>query len=148
MRPERALYRRQESELAAAVNIARQQQGLPSLLALPADAAERSCRDLAALLRRMLNDGVCDHDQERRQALVREHGDGSALSPVSELILCPTGPPLQAAEVVTLWLQSPLHRDLLLRRPGASAIDCLGMAQAGRTAALCTTWRDTGRSRI
>ncbi len=135
---------RQEPELAAAINAARQQQGLPSLLPVPAETAERNCRYLTPLLRRMLNGGACDHDRETWQALVQEHGEGSALSPMSELILCPAAPPPKAAEVVRLWLQSPLHRALLLHRPRATAIDCLGMAQAGRTAAICTTWRGTG----
>lgn len=135
---------RQEPELAAAVNTARQQQGLPSLLPLPAEIAERNCRYLTPLLRRMLNGGACDHDRERWQALLQEHGEGSALSPMSELILCPSAPPPRAAEVVRLWLQSRLHRALLPHRPRATAIDCLGMAQACRTAAICTTWRGTG----
>lgn len=40
-----------------------------------------------------------------------------------------------------LWLQSPLHPDLLLQRPRDAALDCGGMTLAGRSAAMGTTWR-------
>ena len=136
-----------EPALAAAVNAMRQQQGLPGLQPLPAQLAERNCRYLAPVLRRLLSSDGCDHDRDRWQALVAEHGEGAALAPMSELIACPAASPLRAAEVLTLWLQSPLHRDLLLRRPRATAIDCVGMTQAGRTAAICTTWRGAGERR-
>ena len=134
--------------LAAAVNAARQQQGLPGLAPLPAPLAERNCRYLAPVLRRMLAGGLCDHDQGRWQALVEEHGTDSPLSPMSELLLCPGARPASAADVVRLWLQSPLHRDLLLHRPRATAIDCVEMTVANRTAAICTTWRGSGMTRI
>ncbi len=139
---------KQQPALAAAVNAARQQQGLPGLAPLPAPLAERNCRYLAPVLRRMLAGGLCDHDRGRWQALVEEHGTDSPLSPMSELLLCPGSRPVSAAEVVRLWLQSPLHRDLLLHRPRTNAIDCVEMMVAGRTAAICTTWRGSDMTRI
>lgn len=138
---------RPEPALATVVNAMRQQQGLPGLQPLPAQLAERNCRYLAPVLRRLLSSDGCDHDRDRWQALVEEHGEGSALGPMSELIACPAASPLQVEEVVRLWMQSPLHRDLLLHRPRATAIDCMGMTQAGRTAAICTTWRGAGGRR-
>lgn len=139
---------RPEPALAAAVNTMRQQQGLPDLQPLPKQLAERNCRYLAPVLRHILSSDACDHNRDRWQALVEEHGEGSGLGPMSELIACPAASPLRPGEVVRLWMQSALHRDLLLRRPRATAINCMGMTQAGRTAAICTTWRGTGRARI
>lgn len=138
---------RPEPALATAVNAMRQQQGLPGLRSLPAPVAERNCRYLAPVLRRILSSDDCDHDRPRWQALMEEHGEGSALGPMSELIACPAASPLRPGEVVRLWMQSPLHRDLLLHRPRATAIDCVAMTQAGRTAAICTTWRGADRPR-
>lgn len=136
-----------EPGLTAAVNAMRLQQARPALQSLPAALAERNCRYLAPVLRRILSSGDCDHDLPRWQTLVEEHDEGSALGPMSELIACPAASPLQVGEVVRLWMQSPLHRDLLLHRPRATAIDCVGMTQSGRTAAICTTWRSAGGRR-
>lgn len=131
-----------EPALADAINSLRRQQGRPELRPLPPKTAERNCRHLAPVLRSILSSDRCDHDRSRWQALLDEHEQGSGgLSPLSELIACPVAPPLQAAEVVRLWLQSPLHRDLLLNRPRASALDCQAMTLVGRTAAICTTWQ-------
>lgn len=138
---------RSEPGLAAAINGLRQQQGRPALLPLPAPLAERNCRYLAPVLRHILSSNGCDHDRPRWQALVEEHGEASALGPMSELIACPAPSPLKTAQVLTLWQQSPLHRDLLLNRPRATGLDCVGMTLAGRTAAMCTTWRGVQRPR-
>lgn len=130
-----------EPQLTAAINALRLQLGRPALQPLPGPLAERNCRYLAPVLRRILSSNACDHDRPRWQALVEEHGEGSALAPLSELIACPAPPPLQTDEVMRRWLESPLHRDLLLHRPRANGLDCVGMTLAGRTAAMCTTWR-------
>jgi len=131
-----------EPGLADAVNRMRQRQGLPGLLPLPPETAERNCRYLAPVLRRILSSDWCDHDLSRWQALVDEHDRStSGPSPMSELIACAAPSPLQADEVVRLWQQSPQHGVLLLDRPQANGLDCRGMTLAGRSAAICTTWR-------
>jgi len=132
---------RPEPALTAEINRMRQAQGRPALQSLPSQMAERNCRYLAPVLRRILISDGCDHDRDRWQALVDEHAEGDVLSPMSELIACPGPTPIQADAVVRLWLQSPLHHDLLLQRPRATALDCVGLTLDGRSAAMCTTWR-------
>ncbi len=138
---------RPEPALMAAINTMRLTQGRPRLQPLPEQLADRNCRYLAPVLRRLLSSDICDHDRDRWQALVDEHAEASDLSPMSELIACPGPTPLRADAVLSRWLQSPLHHDLLLQRPRAAALDCVGLTLAGRSAAICTTWRgaDAGR---
>lgn len=139
-----------ETGLTTAINGLRQQQGRPAFTALPPELAERNCRYLAPVLRRILSSGDCDHDRPRWQALQNETSQGSALSPVSELIACPGGgPTLEPQQILQRWLGSPLHTDLLLHRQRASHLDCVGLTASGQRVAMCTTWgggTEAGRS--
>lgn len=141
---------RPEPGLTAAINGLRQQEKRPPFTPLPAELAERNCRYLAPVLRRIISSGDCDHDRPRWQALQQEEGRASGLTPVSELIACPGGgPTLEPPVVLQRWLGSPLHTDLLLNRPRASHLDCVGLTASGQRVAMCTTWgggAEAGRS--
>ncbi|MCP9792910.1 hypothetical protein KBZ20_14095 [Vulcanococcus limneticus Candia 3F8] len=135
---------RPDTTLVEAVNGARRQAGRPPFSPLPAELAERNCRHLAPVLRRILASGDCDHDRQRWQALLQEPGRSAGLTPVSELIACPGARAIDPAVVLQRWLGSPLHTDLLLNRPRASHLDCVQLTASGRTAAMCTTWGGGG----
>ena len=135
---------RPDTALIEAVNGARRQAGRPAFSPLPAELADRNCRYLAPVLRRILASGDCDHDSQRWQALQQEPGRSAGLTPVSELIACPGARAIDPAVVLQRWLGSPLHTNLLFNRPRASHLDCVQLTASGRTAAMCTTWGGGG----
>jgi hypothetical protein len=135
---------RPDTALVEAVNGARRQAGRQAFSPLPADLADRNCRYLAPVLRRILASGDCDHDSQRWQALQQEPARSSGLTPVSELIACPGARAIDPAVVLQRWLGSPVHTNLLFNRPRASHLDCVQLTASGRTAAMCTTWGGGG----
>lgn len=128
--------------LSASINAARAQAGRPPLQLLPAALAERNSTYLRPVLEQVLTSNACDHDLGRWQAIQAEAAAQQApLIPTSELIACPrASAQWNPAAIVSQWLTSPLHTNILLNRPRASHIGCVRLDRAGRTVAMCTLW--------
>jgi hypothetical protein len=63
------------------------------------------------------------------------------LMPTSEMIACPMPAAAWNPEViVSRWMGSPLHTQILINRPRARAIDCVRLERSGRAVAICTLW--------
>ncbi|WP_323356053.1 hypothetical protein [Cyanobium gracile] len=127
--------------LVATINRYRAQSGRPSLQPLPADLAARNAAYLAPVLDEVLNSRDCDHDRSRWGAFQERMAATARLMPTSEVIACPMPAGAWNPEViVSRWMGSPLHTQILINRPRARAIDCVRLERSGRAVAICTLW--------
>jgi hypothetical protein len=108
---------------------------------LPEPFAARNREYLEPVVNQILSGPNCDHDLPRWEALQTEARAGLPMRPVSELIACPrpTGS-WDPQEIISLWMTSPLHQDLLLNRPSATYISCHGASNGAYRTAVCVTW--------
>lgn len=127
--------------LVETVNRYRAQAGRPALEPLPAPLAAANAAYLAPVLEGVLASGDCDHDRSRWGAFQERMAATARLLPTSEVIACPMPAAAWNPEViVSRWMGSPLHTQILIDRPRARAIDCVRLERSGRAAAICTLW--------
>jgi len=127
--------------LLRVINGARADQGRAPLQPLPATLASANKAYAEPVLRQLITSGSCDHDLDAWQAFQARSG-GGALRPVSEVLGCPVQSGRWNPErLLSLWLGSAHHNDILLNRPRTSHAACVQLSEAGRTAALCSFWR-------
>jgi hypothetical protein len=127
--------------LVQTINRYRAQAGRPALQPLSADLAARNAAYLAPVLEGVLNSGDCDHDRSRWGAFQERMAATARFMPTSEVIACPMPAAAWNPElIVSRWMGSPLHTQILINRPRALAIDCVRLERSGRAAAICTLW--------
>ncbi len=127
--------------LVETINRYRAQGGRPALQPLPADLAARNAAYLAPVLEGVLASRDCDHDRSRWGAFQERMAASGMLMPTSEVIACPMPAAAWNPEViVSRWMGSALHTQILINRPRARAIDCVRLERSGRAAAICTLW--------
>jgi hypothetical protein len=127
--------------LVARINLVRAQNGRPPLQPLPADLATRNSAYLTPVLQGLLESTTCDHDRSRWDAFQGEMASRASLLPTSEVIACPMPAASWNPDVIlSRWMGSPLHTQILINRPKARAIDCVKLERSGRAAAICTLW--------
>lgn len=130
-----------QDALVEAINGLRRRHGLAPLEPLP-DPIEARNRDyLEPVLKQILASPSCDHDLPRWQSLQVEARSALPMRPVSELIACPRPTHRwDPAEIISTWMASRLHQDLLLNRPNATHISCNSASNAVSRTAVCVTW--------
>ncbi len=127
--------------LVETINRYRAQAGRPALEPLPADLAARNAAYLAPVLEGVLNSRDCDHDRSSWGAFQERMAATARLMPTSEVIACPMPAGAWNPElIVSRWMGSPLHTQILINRPRARAIDCVRLERSGRAVAICTLW--------
>jgi hypothetical protein len=88
----------------------------------------------------------CDHDRSSWGAFQNRMAQTATLMPTSEVIACPMPAAAWNPEViVSRWMGSPLHTQILINRPRARAIDCVRLERSGRAVAICTLWSPVPR---
>ncbi|WP_094556631.1 hypothetical protein [Synechococcus sp. 1G10] len=130
-----------QDALVEAINALRSRHGRAPLDRLP-DPLEARNRDyLEPVVKQILTSPSCDHDLPRWQSLQVEARSALPLRPVSELVACPRPTHRwDPEEIISTWMTSRLHQDLLLNRPNATHISCLGASNAASRTAVCVTW--------
>ena len=127
--------------LVETINRYRAQAGRPALEPLPAPLAAANAAHLVPVLEAVLNSPDCDHDRSRWGAFQELMAATASLMPTSEVIACPMPAAAWNPEViVSRWMGSPLHTQILINRPRARAIDCVRLERSGRAVAICTLW--------
>jgi len=127
--------------LVEIINRYRAQAGRPALEPLPAPLAAANAAHLAPVLEAVLNSPDCDHDRSRWGAFQERMAATASLMPTSEVIACPMPAAAWNPEViVSRWMGSSLHTQILINRPKARAIDCVRLERSGRAVAICTLW--------
>ena len=127
--------------LVETINRYRAQAGRPALEPLPAPLAAANAAHLVPVLEAVLNSPDCDHDRSRWGAFQERIAATASLMPTSEVIACPMPAAAWNPEViVSRWMGSPLHTQILINRPRARAIDCVRLERSGRAVAICTLW--------
>jgi hypothetical protein len=126
---------------ADAVNAQRLQQSKWALLPLPEPLEAANVVYQARLARQILLGGICDHDLTRWAAFQASMAQ-APLRPLGEVIACPGAPGTwQPGQLADQWIQSDLHRRVLMERAAASHISCNRFLGATLEVVLCTTWR-------
>ncbi|MCP9859352.1 MULTISPECIES: hypothetical protein [unclassified Cyanobium] len=132
--------------LVETINRYRAQGGRPALQPLPAALAARNATYLAPVLERVLASGDCDHDRSLWDGFQNRMAASGNLMPTSEVIACPMPAGAWNPElIVSRWMGSALHNQILINRPKARAIDCVRLERSGRAAAICTLWSPVPR---
>ncbi len=127
--------------LVETINRYRAQGGRPALESLPAPLATQNAAYLVPVLEGVLASRDCDHDRSSWGAFQNRMAATSKLIPTSEVIACPMPVGAWNPEViVSRWMGSPLHTQILINRPRARAIDCVRLERSGRAVAICTLW--------
>ncbi len=127
--------------LVETINRYRAQAGRPALEPLPAPLAAANAAYLAPVLEGVLASRDCDHDRSRWGAFQERMAASGRLTPTSEVIACPMPAAAWNPElIVSRWMGSDLHTQILINRPRARAIDCVRMERSGRAVAICTLW--------
>lgn len=136
--PETAVSR---DPLVETINRYRAQAGRPALQPLPADLATRNAAYLAPVLEEVLASRDCDHDRALWGAFQERMAATARLMPTSEVIACPMPAAAWNPElIVSRWMGSALHTQILINHPKAQAIDCVRLERSGRAVAICTLW--------
>jgi len=132
--------------LMARIHMARLAAGRPPLSPLPLPQVETNSAYLRPVLQTLLRNNSCDHDLNRWEAVRDEAArQGQQLMPTSEVLACPRAvAQWNPSAIVSLWLTSPVHINILLNRPRASHIGCVRFEEDGRTVAVCTLWSPSG----
>ncbi|MCP9785069.1 FecR family protein [Cyanobium sp. N5-Cardenillas] len=132
--------------LVEIINRYRAQGGRPALQPLPAPLAAENAAYLAPVLEGVLASRDCDHDRTLWGAFQERMAATASLMPTSEVIACPMPAAAWNPEViVSRWMGSPLHTQILISRPKARAIDCVRLERSGRAVAICTLWSPVAR---
>jgi hypothetical protein len=132
--------------LVEVINRYRAQGGRPDLQPLPADLATQNAAYLVPVLEGVLASSDCDHDRSSWGAFQNRMAATARLMPTSEVIACPMPAAAWNPEViVSRWMGSPLHTQILINRPRARAIDCVRLERSGRAVAICTLWSPVPR---
>lgn len=127
--------------LVETINRYRREAGRPALEPLPAPLATQNAAYLAPVLEWVLASRDCDHDRSSWEEFQNRMAATSKLIPTSEVIACPMPAGAWNPEViVSRWMGSPLHTQILINRPRARAIDCVRLERSGRAVAICTLW--------
>ncbi|MCP9833990.1 MULTISPECIES: hypothetical protein [unclassified Cyanobium] len=127
--------------LVEIINRYRAQGGRPALQPLPAALAAQNATYLAPVLEGVLASGDCDHDRSLWDAFQNRMAGSANLMPTSEVIACPMPAGAWNPEaIVSRWMGSPLHTQILINRPRARSIDCVRLERSGRVVAICTLW--------
>jgi hypothetical protein len=127
--------------LVATINRYRARAGRPALQPLPEDLATRNAAYLTPVLEGVLSSRDCDHDRSRWAAFQEQMAATGSLMPTSEVIACPMPAGAWNPElIVSRWMGSPLHTQILINRYRARAIDCVRLERSGRAVAICTLW--------
>jgi hypothetical protein len=127
--------------LVETINRYLQQGGRPALQPLPAALAAQNGTYLAPVLERVLASSDCDHDRSLWDAFQNRMAASANLMPTSEVIACPMPAGAWNPElIVSRWMGSALHTQILINRPRARAIDCVRLERSGRAVAICTLW--------
>ncbi|MCP9836072.1 hypothetical protein KBY84_01030 [Cyanobium sp. N.Huapi 1H5] len=127
--------------LVEIINRYRAQAGRPALQPLPAPLAAENAAYLAPVLEGVLASRDCDHDRTLWGAFQERMAAKGRLMPTSEVIACPMPAAAWNPEViVSRWMGSALHTQILINRPKAQAIDCVRLERSGRAVAICTLW--------
>ncbi len=127
--------------LVETINRYRGQGGRPPLQPLPAALAAQNATYLAPVLEGVLASGDCDHDRSLWDAFQNRMAASANLMPTSEVIACPMPAGAWNPEaIVSRWMGSPLHTQILINRPRARSIDCVRLERSGRVVAMCTLW--------
>ena len=133
--------------LVETINRFRAQGGRPELLPLPADLATKNAAYLVPVLEGVLASRDCDHDRSSWGAFQNRMAQTATLMPTSEVIACPMPAGAWNPEtIVSRWMGSPLHTQILINRPRARAIDCVRLERSGRAVAICTLWSPVAAS--
>ncbi len=139
--PARTSAERNPDPLVERINRIRAQSGRPALQPLPAALASENAAYLSPVLEGILQSGTCDHDRSRWEHFQGRMASTAKLMPTSEVIACPMPAASWNPEViVSRWMGSPLHTQILINRPRAQAIDCVKVVRAGKAAGVCTLW--------
>jgi hypothetical protein len=132
--------------LVETINRYRAQGGRPDLQPLPADLATQNAAYLVPVLEGVLNSRDCDHDRSSWGAFQERMAATARLMPTSEVIACPMPAAAWNPEtIVSRWMGSALHTQILINRPKARAIDCVRLERSGRAVAICTLWSPVPR---
>ncbi len=132
--------------LVETINRYRAQGGRPDLKPLPADLATQNAAYLVPVLEGVLNSRDCDHDRSSWGAFQERMAASGGLMPTSEVIACPMPAAAWNPElIVSRWMGSALHTQILINRPKARAIDCVRLERSGRAVAICTLWSPVPR---
>ncbi|MCP9930793.1 hypothetical protein KBY82_08355 [Cyanobium sp. AMD-g] len=132
--------------LVEIINRYRAQGGRPALQPLPAPLAAENAAYLAPVLEGVLASRDCDHDRTLWGAFQERMAAKGRLMPTSEVIACPMPAGAWNPElIVSRWMGSPLHTQILINRPKAQAIDCVRLERSGRAVAICTLWSPLSR---
>ena len=108
---------------------------------LPAGLATQNAAYLTPVLQGILDSSDCDHDRSRWEAFQSRMASTASLMPTSEVIACPMPAGSWNPEViVSRWMSSPLHSQILINRPKARHLDCVRLDRSGRTVGICTLW--------
>ncbi|MEB3264448.1 MAG: hypothetical protein VKJ66_08775 [Synechococcus sp.] len=131
--------------LVERINRIRAENGRPALQPLPAALATENAAYLTPVLEGILQSSSCDHDRSRWDSFQGRMASTAKLMPTSEVIACP----MPAASwnpqvIVSRWMGSPLHTQILINRPRAQAIDCVKVVRSGKAAGVCTLWSPVG----
>ncbi len=130
-----------EDALVQAINGLRLRHSRAPLEPLPDTFEARNREYLEPVVNQILSSPICDHDLPRWEALQAEARAGLTMRPVSELIACPRpASSWDPQEIISVWMTSPLHQDLLLNRPRATHISCLGASNGASRTAVCVNW--------
>lgn len=127
--------------LVERINRIRQQSGRPPMQPLPEALAAQNATYLAPVLEGLLTSSDCDHDRSRWETFQSRMASTANLMPTSEVIACPMPAGSWNPDViVSRWMGSPLHIQILINRPRARFIDCVKLVRSGRAVGICTLW--------
>lgn len=130
-----------QDALVQAINGLRLRHSRAPLEPLPGTFEARNREYLEPVVNQILSSPSCDHDLPRWEALQAKARAGLTMRPVSELIACPRpASSWDPQEIISVWMKSPLHQDLLLNRPSATHISCHGGSNGASRTAVCVTW--------
>ncbi len=131
--------------LVVSINLARERSGRPVLQPLPPALAAENATYLEPVLEGILTSSNCDHDRPLWDAFQSRMAATMKLMPTSEVIACPMpARDWNTEAIVSRWMTSPLHTQILINRPRARHIDCVRLVKAGRAVGMCTLWTPLG----
>ncbi len=122
------------------INGSRAAKGSAPLQLLPVALVAANVAYAQSVLRQLIVTKTCDHNLPAWQAF-QASSTGSRLRPMSEVLGCPEARGSWNPErLLSRWLGSPLHNDILLNRPRNSHAACVQLSEAGRIGVLCSFW--------
>jgi len=131
------------------INGARAGKGRAPLQLLPVALVAANIAYAQSVLRQLIATKTCDHNLPAWQAF-QASSTGSRMRPMSEVLGCPEARGRWNPErLLSRWLGSPLHNDILLNRPRNSHAACVQLSEAGRIGVLCSSgWPSEHRPQL